>query len=410
MRKINRTKQLLMGLILVIWLIMIAAQWNTLPLSHHADLYHFQLPWWNYLSEHGFKGIATINQDINGNYGPIWYFIIVLFNKIGLYPALTVEHCIKLMTSILILICSLVAMRIVAINSKDKQHFNDILAFAIVIFSPTLFGDLFKTNLPDSFYYLFALLAILSVIKKLDWLGWLFMGVAISFKAMGMYILPTLFFIYLIRFNQYKLVNKLAPLFSIIGMFICAIPGIVFGMKPLEALLGNIISRSSKTLSIKFGFWRIFDGQSWIWWPTLNSYQQQQMYGFGLAILAIVFLGLYILIYATKNESDQYLSLWYLLVLSPLLFWFFLPAQHETYFGLSPLLSSLLFAQFPNRRNLVILLIANFFIWEGYHGFQQIFTPITYFYLILLLVAYLIYEIIKLSKIKRFFLAGPNLG
>lgn len=407
MKNINRNKRLLMTIIIICWLIMISAQWNVFPLSQYSDLNRFQLQWWEYLRSHGFTGIATINHDINGNYGPVWYFMIVIFNKIGLYPALSVAHCIKLMTSILALGCGLISMKIVS-HTMNANKYNDIIAFVTVMFGPALFGDLFKTNLPDSFYYLFVLLAILSVVKKQDWLSWFFIGISISFKAMGIYILPAVFFLYLTSFKRLRLINKLAPTFTILGMFICSIPGIVAGMTPINAMLGNIISRGSKVLSLKFGFWRIFDGGSWIWWPTLSNSQQQQMYIFGLMLLISVFLGLYSLVFFTENSSDEYLNLWYLLVVSPLLFWFFLPAQHETYFSLSPLLGSLLFAQYPSKKNFTILIIANFFVWEGYHGFQQLTSPITYCYLILVFILYIIYTMFGNSNIKRFFDSKAN--
>lgn len=49
---------------LSIWLVVFFSQLNLYPQNMTNDLSLYQIPWWQYLHEHGFHGIATINSEL----------------------------------------------------------------------------------------------------------------------------------------------------------------------------------------------------------------------------------------------------------------------------------------------------------------------------------------------------------
>lgn len=124
-----------------------------------GDIAISQVRWWDYLNEKGFKGISTINQDIGADYTNIWYFIIVLFCKIGLYPTISLEVCIKLM-AILGSIISGIAVYFIVKNFTQKESWKPAIAFCITLFSSTLFLDILKNKFTRFFIHSSSLIRV----------------------------------------------------------------------------------------------------------------------------------------------------------------------------------------------------------------------------------------------------------
>ncbi|QIL50151.1 hypothetical protein G7084_01715 [Weissella coleopterorum] len=400
-------KKMIFGIVTFLWLIVMFAQRNLYPLSPHSDLNAFQIPWWEYLNGHGFHGILNINHDINGNYGPIWYFTIVVLCKLGVYSALPTVWCIKILAGIFTFLSAWAMAVLMRVIIGDKV-WNDVLAYTLVLFSPVFLGDIFKTNLPDSSFFLFSILAIVAVFKQKHWLSWFWVGVAVSFKAMGIYVTPFLAFFYLRDFKKMSLWARLSPLMTVIGMAICALPAIILGEHPFMAMFGNIMTRSGGLSKRDFGILKLIDGGSWVWFPNLNHAQKVEMQLAGIAVLALIFLGLYLMIYLIPKLSQQNEALLYLLVASPMLCWLFLPAQHETYFNIAGVFAIILVGVHPNLKHWLILLMTNFLVWSGYHGFRQGVNQVFCTYLLIGLILYLVFEIVRLSNMDVFLANSSN--
>ncbi|MFL1696428.1 hypothetical protein ACJQWY_06475 [Weissella kandleri] len=396
-------KRLILVIVTMLWFLVVIAQRNVYSLSPRSDLNAFQVPWWDYLKLHGFHGILTINHDINGNYGPIWYFIIVIFCKLGIYSTFSVVWCIKMLAAGFTILTAWAVAKIVQV-SVGRQVWNDVLAYTLVLFSPVVFGDMLKTNLPDSSYFFFCALAILMILKKQHWLAWIFVGVAIAFKAMGMYVTPFLAFLYLRDFKQMNWLNRIGPGFMLVGMALASLPAMVLGEKPWLAIFGNIAARSGGVIKRDYGIWKLINGGPWVWFPNLTRIQKEQLYLYGIAMIILLFLAIYLLIYIIpqRSRSVQNQALLYMLVGSPLIFWLFLPAQHETYFSIAGIFAIILVSIQPRLKHWLLVIVIDFLVWSGYHGLGQLFNQVGCTYLLIGVTIYLIYEIVRLSNVKQY--------
>ncbi|MDR2975896.1 MAG: hypothetical protein LBV19_01100 [Streptococcaceae bacterium] len=397
-----RIQRLIFGLfVLFIWLGMMYYSRDVFPVD--GDMKRAQLSWWNYLSVHGMQGVVTIGKDIDADYTSIWYVIIALFGKLHLYPNLPVQYCIKMMAGFFTLLSSIAAFYIVK-QFSAKDSWKPVITAALFLFLPAFFLDVIKTNLPDSSYIALVLFSLLAFIKKKNWLAWLILGAALPFKMMGIYFAPFLFFFYLRDFKENFLHKKwleiVSPLFGIVGFLLLSFPGILAGQSFSDATIGTLLSRSAVG-GLNYGFWDLLNaGKNWNWMPNIQMEQVADMAKFGYLAMILSFVILYSLLFNIKSiERQDELSL-NLLVLSPLICWLFMPAQHEGYFALATVFSVILFIIKPCRKNLIIALLLNFILIEANHGFYRVLgSASSYEYLIVGIAVYQFYLVFRESEV-----------
>ena len=398
-----------------IWLVVFFSQLNLYPQHVTNDLSLYQVPWWQYLHEHGFQGIATINAELYSqvgdqrhyaDYTSIWYFIIVLFSKFGIYPnILNVSAAIKCIGAIFTLLSSLFAYLIVKHFQKGNTSWQATLAASLILFIPPFLGDLLKTNLPDSAYIALILLSLLLFLKNKYVLSWLIFGVAIYFKAMALYIAPLYIFYYLYTFKENTIIKKIAPIFSFVGLFIAALPGYFAGLTLWDSALGTILGRTASTLSAENGFLSLVDGrESFVNFPVISPDNIASFQIISMALMVIFVYLLMFLLFQTKSKKALAFSMIDLTIVSPIILWFFLPGQHENYFSIAAVFAFLALLIVPTKKYFVLFIILNFLVWQSYHfGPKILFNP----YLFVLVMIYFTWEIFKRSDIQANVLLKP---
>lgn len=392
---------------LSIWLVVFFSQLNLYPQNMTNDLSLYQIPWWQYLHEHGFHGIATINSELYSqigdqrhyaDYTSIWYFIIVLFSKFGIYPdILNVAAAIKYIGAVFTLLSSLFAYLIVK-HFQKGEGWQAILAASLILFIPPFLGDILKTNLPDSAYIALVLLSLLLFLKNKYPLSWLIFGIAIYFKAMALYIAPLYIFYYLYTFKESTIIEKIAPIFSFLGLFVAALPGYFAGLTLWDSALGTILGRTASTLSAENGFLSLVDGREpFVNFPVISPGNIGSFQTVSMALMIVFIYLLMFLLFQTKSETALTFSMIDLTIVSPIILWFFLPGQHENYFSISAVFAFLAFLIVPTKKYFLLFIILNFLVWQSYHfGPKVLFNP----YLFVLIMIYFTWEIFKRSDIQ----------
>lgn len=392
---------------LSIWLVVFFSQLNLYPQNMTNDLSLYQIPWWQYLHEHGFHGIATINSELYSqigdqrhyaDYTSIWYFIIVLFSKFGIYPdILNVAAAIKYIGAVFTLLSSLFAYLIVK-HFQKGEGWQAILAASLILFIPPFLGDILKTNLPDSAYITLVLLSLLLFLKNKYPLSWLIFGIAIYFKAMALYIAPLYIFYYLYTFKESTIIEKIAPIFSFLGLFVAALPGYFAGLTLWDSALGTILGRTASTLSAENGFLSLVDGREpFVNFPVISPGNIGSFQTVSMALMIVFIYLLMFLLFQTKSETALTFSMIDLTIVSPIILWFFLPGQHENYFSISAVFAFLAFLIVPTKKYFLLFIILNFLVWQSYHfGPKVLFNP----YLFVLIMIYFTWEIFKRSDIQ----------
>ncbi|GKQ42637.1 hypothetical protein RD055328_05600 [Companilactobacillus sp. RD055328] len=376
-------------LFIILWLFMIVSIRNVYPAK--GDLVWFQTDWWNYIKDHGFSGIKTIyDSEFLADYTSIWYFIIYIFTKFGIYPGiLTLSASIKSIAVLFTIGSSIVIYFIVDQFYDRKKYINSLMGGVSTLLIPPFLADILKTNLTDSSYMFFALLALLCFFKKKRFLMWFFVGVGIYFKAMAIYVIPFFAIYYLFELRKPCMRELFAPVFAIFGFIVTAIPGMVAGLSFLEATFEIFFNRSA--VRTENGFINLIHGGNAFVSLDDNNYKFFQVYI--LIAMIIIFLCIFGMLLILKK--DMILSgTFNLLIIAPMICWLCMPAQRESYFALSGVFSLIVFSIYPTIKRFIMFVISNLLVWLSYLAFIPIFNSgTTYMYIMIAFIIFVIWDI-----------------
>jgi len=319
-----------------------------------------QVPWWNYIAENGWRGIATLNYAGMGDYTTIWYFVIAIFTKLHLYPQFPIEYLIKFLA----VACSLLSAAVVFLivkHFRPESKYSPVIAACLTPFLPMFSMDLLKTNLTDGMYILPSLLSFYFFLKNKKSLSWFVLALGACFKLMAIYLAPVYLFFYIKDFKKYNLQEKLAPLWGLAAVFLCSLPNVFAGGKLIDGIVTPILGRND-----------IGEAMSWFWLiPTSNNFtpagtaQDMKVMVYGLLIL-VFFMTFFFIIKYVKKEKHRLVGLAILPTLSIMLCFYLLPSQHETYFAMAGIFAIIGFFAMPKKELFVNFLSINIFLFYMY--------------------------------------------
>lgn len=325
-----------------------------------GDTHRYQILWWNYINENGFKSIATLNNSVStgglgGDYTTIWYFIIWIFCKIGLYPNFPVEYNIKLIAVVASVVSAIVVYFIIK-HFRSKARYAPTFGMVVTLFLPAFLLDVIKTNLPDTVYLMFILFAFLTFIKDKKQLAWFVLGLGLCFKLMAIYLAPFFLYFYLKDFKKYRLKDKLSPLFIFPAIIICSIPCVISGGSWFDGILGVFINRSVGAMHVNgYTLWQLMPND-------IDNFKY-----FSIALMFLVFVAIFIFVkYFVSEENKADVEYTILLPLFPMIAYFLLPAQHETYFAMATVFAFINWCIIPRRKTLFIFATTNMLLFIGY--------------------------------------------
>jgi len=376
-----------------------------------GDMIQVQAPWWQYMAQHGFGGIATINDDLGADYTSIWYFVIFLCEKIGLYSGgHYLEYSIKGLAMAGTVVAAVATFFIVKTFDKRVDSWRPWIAASLIPFLPAFFFDTLKTNLPDSIYIALDLLVLLAAIRRRPALAWFILGVAVSFKLMAIYVVPFLVVLYLVQFSSMKIISRLAPLFSALGLILMSLPGLIAGQSVFNATVGMMVERGNSQGFMGFGIWPILFSPAWdnvMPQPGPND-KVFEMTLFGLAAILLILGTLAVLVLKVRDRAEQVDSMLDLLVVSPVVFFLFMPSQHETYWALASVFALLVFVLRWSKQSFGLLMVFSLVLIEMFMG-GRVIPMIVCEYILLAAVIYLSVRIIRHSAIGRIGAVTPEM-
>jgi Gpi18-like mannosyltransferase len=201
--------------------------------NHITGDYLGQSEWVMHFRTNGhFSGFKTFP----GNYNAIYmYFLLILS-----YLPLSMElYIMKLFSCIFDFVCAFYAVKIIHNMTQNKKI--SLLAYAIILFSPTLFINSGLWAQCESMYAAFVLMSFYYLQKNKIRNAMLFFGIGLSFKLQAIFSLP--FFIF---FFVYKKISLKNFIFILIGLIVVSIPAWLFGWPiirmPLNYIAGTDIS------------------------------------------------------------------------------------------------------------------------------------------------------------------------
>jgi len=382
------------GCVLLLWVAMVIS----LHAVYSGDMHFSISAWWTYIDEHGYSSVGTIGSSGYANVMPIWYFIMFLGVKLGLYPDHMVP-CVKALAMVGTMVAVVAVYFIVKSLDRRPGSWRPVIAASLVPFLPAFFLDTLKTNLPDSIYLGLDLMALLAIIKRRPCVAWLLVGVAVGFKPMALYFAPVLFLIYLLQFRSATVLRRLAPLFAIVGLVLTSVPALIAGEGLYDATIGIFISRANTDGSLYWGIWQLLFDPAWGGiMPDLGNVPLAGGTIFGACVIVLIFVTLFALIFNARDAGSKRQAVMDLLIVSPIVCFLFMPSQHEGYWALASVTALLVFVLRWSRKSLLLLGVLSFDLIEMYMG-GRVMPPIVCEYLLLFVMIYLMVRVFKVSRI-----------
>lgn len=317
-----------------------AAFWD----HHSADFDGFVIKWYLYLQEHGFKGLATVPSD----YSPPYLTLLYLATALDL-PALETTKTISCLFDFAV---GFGVYQIVATSTGKTDH--AALAGTLTLFLPTVFLNSAMWAQCDSIYGGFLILSMAQFLRRNDWAGWIFWGLAFVFKLQAVLFLPAFMYLWLSDRSR----RFWAPL-AVIPLYIASLAPAFAAGKSVEDLLGIYTNQVTQYYNILS-----YNAPTWLQWIPNSLYTpfvwaSTALTG-GAVILSI--LGVW-----TKrrvlSDSDFLSFATFLFFLVP----FLLPKMHERYFYPAETLAVALAFARPRLAGIAIAAqIVGLFVYEPY--------------------------------------------
>ena len=325
-----------------------------------GDTYYALMTWWDHMFYNGFRGILTMNIPVEeggagANYTSIWYAVIWLFIKLRLYPHFPIEYCIKSIAVVCSVLSALTVKRIVQHYRPDAKYMPN-LALVVTLYMPAFLLDVVKTNLPDSTYLMFALMALLAFIKDKKSLAWVLLGFGICFKLMAIYLAPFFIYFYLKDFDKYKISESMSPFFIIIPILVCSVPHVIAGGTWFGGVIEPLFNRAG-------GYMQCFSYSLWQFMP--NYAENFTIFSVGLTLLVFAFIFFFVQRFVPENQKNE-VEYYILLPLFPMICYYLLPAQHEGYFAMAAVFSFIVWCIKPVKRYFIIFFGSNLLLFIAY--------------------------------------------
>lgn len=275
---------------------------------------------------------------------------------------------LKFFSIIFDFICAIFSVKIVNKIATKKKFENikllNVFTYFTIIFAPTVMINSALWGQTDSIWCGLLLIAIYFLLDEKYTMAFIFWGVSLSVKSMGLFFLPVLIILYLIK-KKFSIFNFL---FSILAYYIIAIPSFVCGATFRRAT-GMLISYSSRTTRFLVANFN----NMYIIFPQEETEISALLKIMGI-VLTITLLGMLIVFLwlkevKTDNENLLIIICWVMLIIL-----FFLPGVHDRYMYLVDILSILLFFTMKNIKILFFPIAINIFSLVTYFNYLTIFT------------------------------------
>jgi len=291
-----------------------------IPFLDHIsrDAKHFLLPWWDYISTHG--GYRALSDPFS-NYAPSYLYMMVLggYLRPSWYSGLLTIKSISIFHDFFA-----AAVMYFIVNRRYRFQIQPVLAYAAVLFAPTVIANGSYWGQSDVTYTAWVLLMLYLLLERRHVLAVLAFSIGLSIKLQAIFIAPPLALLVLRRKIPWY-----AAFFPPLIYVLSCVPAILIGRDVVEVLsvYFNQYERYG-SLSMNapnlYAFWPVYYDLRW------NQYALLLAGFFAAAIISAGWL--------TKVEFDENVLLT-LALLSSALMPFFLPRMHERYFFLADLVS-----------------------------------------------------------------------
>lgn len=322
-----------------------------------GDMLSCLQPWFYTLKDNG--GLLALDMEI-GNYNAPYMTILALLTYLPIEPLVS----IKMVSIIFDYVCALAVVKIVYSIFKSNKHKDcfALLAYAVVLFLPTVILNSACWGQADAIYVAFMLLSISYLIDEKYLKAFVFLGISFSFKLQFMFILPLYVLVFI---SKKKIPIYYFLLIPLVNAIMC-LPAIIFGKSVMSCINVYIDQTSTYSRYLSMNFPGIYN----IFFPTTyNNYVEapnEFIAKVGTIVTLLVFAVMAFMVLYKKIKFDKQkiieFGFWSVLVAV-----FLLPHMHDRYLFAGDILSILYYMY--NKDKLYVPIGITLISMYGYTGF-----------------------------------------
>jgi Gpi18-like mannosyltransferase len=289
--------------------------------NHKTGDYFIQSSWVTYLRENGhFLGFKLFPGNDNAVY-------MYLLGILSYLPESMELYLMKAASCVFDYICAVFSMKIIRQITHSTK--TGLLAYTIVLFSPTAFINSGLWGQSDSMYAAFILISFYLLLNNRIRAAMIYFGIGLSFKLQAIFSLP--FIIYLFVYKKTSLKN-LPHIF--IGFFGVSVPAWLLGW-PLVACIKNYVGGIGISDRLTRNAPTIFT------WGNIPA-------AIPVIFIVAILLSIGFLI-INKQRKPSYNTILLLFLFCNFSIPFFLPNMHERYFYIGEIAALLYAVANPKR-------------------------------------------------------------
>lgn len=269
------------------------------------------------------------------DYTCMFQYLIVLLHYIG--GNIEDMYLVKTLPVIFDFVCAVTVMRIMyRVSGENLQK--SFIAYAAVMFLPTVVLNSAAWAQNDSIYTAFILLSLLHIMKGNDIRPFVYLAVAYSFKQQAIFFFPFIIFMWLKNKIKIRYI-LIIPIFNVVSMIPAAIAGREW--KDLLGIYGNQVAMFTR---LSMNYPSIYT----IVTSDLDKSIRVQLIPAGTVATIMIFGTLAYYIYRKKFKvTDKFMIT--LVIFSMELCCFCLPVMHERY-GYIPEMLAVVYGLFSYKR------------------------------------------------------------
>ncbi|MDO5125313.1 MAG: glycosyltransferase family 39 protein [Ruminococcus sp.] len=306
-RKINFMKIENILFIALVTIIAMIARFSLFSIES-GDYHRFLKGWYDQLVEN--NGFKAVGMDI-GDYMPTYYYILAFLTYLPIKDLVG----IKLVSCIADVVLALVVFKIV--NHITGSRNKSIVAYATVLFLPSVILNSSAWGQCDSIFTLFILLSFYSILKGKDWHCIVYFSIAFVFKIQAIFFAPVILVLWLR--GKVRLRTVLAfPIVYIVSI----LPALFTGGNFLDLI--TVYFRQST----QYNMLNMYIQNAW---GLLFQAKSEQMAAAGIFFAGgVVLVALFLILRSNIELNDK--NILTLSALFTLLVPFVLPHMHERYY------------------------------------------------------------------------------
>lgn len=299
-----------------------------------SDYIVFLEPWYNQLKEGG--GLAAL-ANYPGDYNAPYMTILALLTYTPLSSMLAIK-LVSVAFDFALAIAAVMLVRQVCQGLVRGGQWILLVAYAAVLFLPTVLMNSAAWGQCDSIYATFAILSILFLLKEKHLWAFVMLGMAFSFKLQAVFLLPLFVILYFYKKNFSVLHFFIIPIMDLV---LC-LPALIMGWPMKNLLLVYFSQTQTYNAILASGFPSIafiMNGDPGLW-------------GKGLAVLTMAILFICLVVSLRKKlvwNAERILGL---AIFTITIATFTLPYMHERYAYVGEILTLIYFIVY--RKNFLL--------------------------------------------------------